>query len=60
MRVVGETSALADVEMVEQEERGEITESHCSNGPPDDGTSALLRFDSENAFHDGSGDAGHV
>lgn len=60
MRVVGEASALANMEVVEHEERGEVAEGHCSNGPPDDSTSTLMGFDSENTLHDGSGDTGHL
>ena len=58
MRVVGEAGALADAEMVEHEERGEVTEDHGSNGPPYDSPDAFLGFDGENALNDGSGETG--
>ena len=59
MGVVREASAFADAEVVEHEERGEVSEDHCSNGPPDDGPSTLLGFDGEDALDDGSGETGH-
>ena len=52
MGVVREACAFADVEVVEHEERGEVTEGRGSNGPSNDSTSALLGFDSEDALDD--------
>ena len=59
MRVVREASTFTDAEVVEHEERGEVAERRCPNGPPDNSTNTLLGFDRENALHDGSGDTGH-
>ena len=59
MGVVGEAGALANAEVVEHEERGEVTEDHGSNGPPHHGPDAFLGFDGENALNDRSGESGH-
>ena len=59
VRMVREASAFADAEVVEHEERGEVAEGRCSNGPSDDSTSTLLGFNSENTVNYGSGEAGH-
>ena len=59
MRVVGEASTLADAEVVEHEERGEVAEDHSSNGPPHDSANTFLGLDGENALYDGSGETGH-
>ena len=59
VRVVREASALADVELVEHEERGEVTEGRSSNGPSDSSTSAILGFKGENALDNGSGEIRH-
>ena len=57
--VVGEASTLADKEMVEHEERGEVSEYHGSNGSPYDGPSTLLGFNGEDTLNNGSGETGH-
>jgi len=57
--MVREASALADAEVVEHEERGEVAEHRGSYGPSNDGSSTLLGFDGENALSDGSGENGH-
>ena len=57
--MVGEASALADAEVVEHEERSEVAENHCSNGPPYDSPNTFLGFDCENALNYGSGETGH-
>lgn len=59
MGMVGEASTFADAEVVEHEERGEVSESHSSDGPPDDSPSTLLGFDGEDALNYGSGETGH-
>jgi len=56
--MVREASALADAEVVEHEERGEVAEYHGSYGSSDDGTRTLLGFDGEDALNDGSGESG--
>ena len=60
VRVVGEPSTLSDAEVVKHEERGEVAEGGSANGSADDSTNALLSFDGEDAFYDGSCDTGHV
>lgn len=60
MGMVGEASTSVNMEVVEHEKRGEVTEGRRSNGSPDDSASTLLGFYGEDALHDGSGDTGHV
>lgn len=59
MGMVWEASPLADAEVVEHEERGEVAEDHCSNGPSNDSTSTFLGFDGKNALYNRSGETGH-